>query len=174
MPLKLFRFATILLVALLSGLTFAHVLEQPAKMQYDAALYITLQKSLYVQWDPPECSSHQRLPQPVSSHSSCVGVSAVCGSPWARCSRCYWRFRSSSSGWSLPRVPSFSLQRCRAFRLIGQTCVQTGKWAMPFVLRFSLGRSHCLFYPWHSTRIQLQHGKIQSVVTIIQVKLYEE
>ena len=53
MPLKLFRFATILLVALLYGLAFAHVLEQPAKMQYDAALYITLQKSLYVQWGPP-------------------------------------------------------------------------------------------------------------------------
>ena len=53
MPLKLLRFATILLVALLSGLAFAHVLEQPAKMQYAAELYITLQKSLYVQWGPP-------------------------------------------------------------------------------------------------------------------------
>ncbi len=53
MPLKLLRFAAILLVALVSGLAFAHVLEQPAKMQYDAALYITLQKSLYVQWGPP-------------------------------------------------------------------------------------------------------------------------
>ena len=53
MPLKLFRFATIVLVALLCGLAFAHVLELPAKMQYDAALYITLQKSLYVQWGPP-------------------------------------------------------------------------------------------------------------------------
>lgn len=46
MALKILRFATILLVALLSGLAFAHLLEQPAKMQYDAALYITLQKSL--------------------------------------------------------------------------------------------------------------------------------
>jgi len=53
MPLKILRFATILLVALLTGLAFAHVLEQPAKMQYDATLYITLQKSLYVQWGPP-------------------------------------------------------------------------------------------------------------------------
>ena len=53
MPLKLFRLATTLLVALLSGLAFAHVLELPAKMQYDATLYITLQKSLYVQWGPP-------------------------------------------------------------------------------------------------------------------------
>ena len=30
MPLNLCRFATILLVGLLSGLAFAHVLEQPA------------------------------------------------------------------------------------------------------------------------------------------------
>ena len=53
MPLKLFRLAAILLVALLCGLAFAHVLELPAKMQYDATLYITLQKSLYVHWGPP-------------------------------------------------------------------------------------------------------------------------
>jgi Domain of unknown function (DUF1772) len=53
MPLKLFRLGTLLLVSLLSGLAFAHVLERPQKMQYDAALYITLQKSLYVQWGPP-------------------------------------------------------------------------------------------------------------------------
>lgn len=54
MPLKLFRVATILLVALVAGLAFAHVLESSAKMQYDAHFYITLQKSLYVQWGPPQ------------------------------------------------------------------------------------------------------------------------
>ena len=54
MPLKLFRIATTLLVALVMGLAFAHVLERPAKMQYDAAFYIALQKSLYVQWGPPQ------------------------------------------------------------------------------------------------------------------------
>lgn len=53
MPMMLFRTFTILLVALLTGLAFAHVLELPAKMQYDAAMYIVLQKSLYVQWGPP-------------------------------------------------------------------------------------------------------------------------
>lgn len=53
MPLKLFRPAATLLVALLAGLAFAHVLERPAKMQYEPALYLTLQKSLYVQWGPP-------------------------------------------------------------------------------------------------------------------------
>lgn len=52
MPTNSLRFASILLVALLAGVSFAHVLELSAKMQYDAALYITLQKSLYVQWGP--------------------------------------------------------------------------------------------------------------------------
>lgn len=54
MPVRLLRFATTLLVALLAGLAFAHVLERPAKMQFDPALYITIQKSLYVQWGPPQ------------------------------------------------------------------------------------------------------------------------
>jgi hypothetical protein len=53
MPLRLLRFATILLVAMLAGLAFAHVLERPAKMQFDPALYVTIQESLYVQWGPP-------------------------------------------------------------------------------------------------------------------------
>lgn len=53
MLIRSWRFVTILLVALLLGLSFAHVLELPAKMQYDAALYITLQKTLYVAWGPP-------------------------------------------------------------------------------------------------------------------------
>ena len=54
MTLKLFSFAAVLLVALVTGLAFAHVLESPAKMQYGAHLYITLQQSLYVQWGPPQ------------------------------------------------------------------------------------------------------------------------
>jgi hypothetical protein len=53
MLLKAWRFITVMLVALLAGLAFAHVLERPAKMLYDAALYITLQKTLYVEWGPP-------------------------------------------------------------------------------------------------------------------------
>jgi hypothetical protein len=53
MLIRSWRFVTILLVALLMGLAFAHVLERPAKMQYDATLYITLQKTLYVAWGPP-------------------------------------------------------------------------------------------------------------------------
>jgi hypothetical protein len=53
MLIRSWRFVTILLVSLLLGLAFAHVLERPAKMRYDAALYITLQKTLYVAWGPP-------------------------------------------------------------------------------------------------------------------------
>jgi hypothetical protein len=48
MLVRSWRFVTLLLVTLLLGLAFAHVLERPAKMQYDAALYVTLQKTLYV------------------------------------------------------------------------------------------------------------------------------
>jgi len=54
MPLKILRLVSMLLVALVVGLAFAHVLERPAKMHYDAAFYIALQKSLYVHWGPPQ------------------------------------------------------------------------------------------------------------------------
>jgi hypothetical protein len=48
MRLQIWGFITLLLVALLLGLSFAHVLERPAKMTYDGPLYVTLQRSLYV------------------------------------------------------------------------------------------------------------------------------
>ena len=41
------------LVALVLATTFAHVLELPAKLGYDAPLYVQLQTSLYQQWAPP-------------------------------------------------------------------------------------------------------------------------
>jgi hypothetical protein len=41
------------LVALVLATTFTHVLELPAKLGYDASLYVTLQTSLYQQWGPP-------------------------------------------------------------------------------------------------------------------------
>jgi len=47
------RLVTILLVALVLGLAFAHVLERPAKMDYDGRLYSTLQRTLYREWGPP-------------------------------------------------------------------------------------------------------------------------
>jgi hypothetical protein len=41
------------MVALVLATTFAHVLELPAKLGYDAILYVQLQTSLYRQWSPP-------------------------------------------------------------------------------------------------------------------------
>lgn len=53
MLIAIWRFVTVLLLALLLGLAFAHVLERPAKMLYDAAFYLSIQKTLYVAWGPP-------------------------------------------------------------------------------------------------------------------------
>jgi hypothetical protein len=44
---------TLVLVALVLGTSFAHVLEWPAKLQYDGALYTRLQTTLYIYWGPP-------------------------------------------------------------------------------------------------------------------------
>lgn len=44
MFLKTWRFITIVLTALLLGTTFAHVLELPSKMSYEASLYVTLNR----------------------------------------------------------------------------------------------------------------------------------
>jgi hypothetical protein len=44
---------TLVLVALLMGMTWCHVLELPAKMQYPATLYLTLHRTLYVAFGPP-------------------------------------------------------------------------------------------------------------------------
>lgn len=54
MRLDLLRVAATILTALVCGLGFAHVLEAPAKKAYPAPLYVELQKSLYVQWGPPQ------------------------------------------------------------------------------------------------------------------------
>jgi hypothetical protein len=45
--LALWRFLAVVLTALLLGTTFAHVLEMPAKLHVDAALWTTLQHTLY-------------------------------------------------------------------------------------------------------------------------------
>ncbi|KYC43697.1 hypothetical protein WA1_00570 [Scytonema hofmannii PCC 7110] len=47
MFLRTWRFITIILAALAMGTSFAHTLELPAKINYDAALWTTLQQSLY-------------------------------------------------------------------------------------------------------------------------------
>jgi Domain of unknown function (DUF1772) len=53
MFLKIWRLITLLLVALFMGLEFAHTLELPAKIQYDSALYVTIQNSLYQYFGAP-------------------------------------------------------------------------------------------------------------------------
>ncbi|WP_256973485.1 DUF1772 domain-containing protein [Nostoc sp. T09] len=53
MFLKIWRLLTLILVALFMGLEFAHTLELPAKMQYDGALYVTIQNSLYRYFGAP-------------------------------------------------------------------------------------------------------------------------
>lgn len=47
------RFITLMLAALAAGMSFANVLERPARMRCDAALYATLQRTLYPHWGPP-------------------------------------------------------------------------------------------------------------------------
>jgi hypothetical protein len=51
--LRIWRFITIVLTALLMGATFCHVLEWPAKMRYPAELYLTFHRTLYVAFGPP-------------------------------------------------------------------------------------------------------------------------
>ncbi|MBD2338147.1 DUF1772 domain-containing protein [Calothrix sp. FACHB-156] len=53
MFLKIWRFITLIIVALFMGLEFAHALELPPKMQYDGALYVTIQNSLYRYFGAP-------------------------------------------------------------------------------------------------------------------------
>ena len=47
MFLRTWRFVTILLTALLMGMTLAHTLEMPMKMKVDGTLWMTFQHSLY-------------------------------------------------------------------------------------------------------------------------------
>jgi hypothetical protein len=53
MFLRVWRFITIALTALLMGATFCHVLESPAKMRYPGELYLTLHRTLYSAFGPP-------------------------------------------------------------------------------------------------------------------------
>jgi hypothetical protein len=48
MFLRTWRFITLILTALNMGLAFCHLMEMPAKMQYDASLYATINNSLYL------------------------------------------------------------------------------------------------------------------------------
>ncbi|WP_157205025.1 hypothetical protein [Methylomonas methanica] len=112
MLIKIWRFLTILLVALLLGLAFAHVLERPAKMLYDAALYLTIQKTLYFAWGPPHIGGILEpaailLPR-LCSRFSCAKQNARFGSPSAQAAHCCLRFRSYFSFLWRQQMQSFS------------------------------------------------------------------
>jgi len=47
------RLAALTLSALTLGMSFAHVLEMPAKLAYAPSVYVALQNSLYVSFGPP-------------------------------------------------------------------------------------------------------------------------
>jgi hypothetical protein len=51
--MRAWHVVTLVLVALVLGTSFAHVLQWPAKLQYDGALYTRLQNTLYMLWGPP-------------------------------------------------------------------------------------------------------------------------
>ena len=53
MLIRIWRFTTLVLTALLTGMTFCHVLEMPAKLQYSAPMYLALHRTLYVAFGPP-------------------------------------------------------------------------------------------------------------------------
>lgn len=52
MLVKTWRFISLILSALVTGMALCHALELPAKMQYSASQYITVQNSLYVAFGP--------------------------------------------------------------------------------------------------------------------------
>jgi hypothetical protein len=51
--LRHWRFLTLLLVSLSMGMTFCHALELVPKMAYDAALYLSLHRTLYLLFGAP-------------------------------------------------------------------------------------------------------------------------
>lgn len=80
--LLIWRFITILLVALTTGMAFAHVLEMPAKMLYDAELYLTVQRSLYAAWGPPNIGG-------VLEPAAVIAMLALCAAVRRR-RRAFW------------------------------------------------------------------------------------
>jgi hypothetical protein len=56
--MRTWSIVTLTLVALVLGTSFAHVLQWPAKLQYDGALYTQLHTSLYRYWGPPSATGY--------------------------------------------------------------------------------------------------------------------
>lgn len=67
MLLKSWRFITLLLSALVTGMALCHALKLPAKMQYSAAQYIAIQNSLYTAFGPPNIGAWIELAAPLAT-----------------------------------------------------------------------------------------------------------
>jgi hypothetical protein len=65
--LRAWRFITIILSALVTGMALCHALELPAKMQYPAAQYIAAQNSLYAAFGPPNVGAAIEVAAPVAA-----------------------------------------------------------------------------------------------------------
>lgn len=74
MRLKIWRFITLLLSALVTGMAFCHALELPAKMQYSAELYLTVQNSLYVAFGPPHIGAFIEIAAPMAAITLAIQV----------------------------------------------------------------------------------------------------
>lgn len=74
MLVKTWRFITIILSALVTGMALCHALELPAKMQYSASQYIAVQNSLYVAFGPPNIGMFIELAAPLAAISLAVLV----------------------------------------------------------------------------------------------------
>lgn len=67
MLVKSWRFVTLILSALVTGMAFCHALELPAKMQYSASQYIGIQNSLYVAFGPPNIGALIEVAAPLAA-----------------------------------------------------------------------------------------------------------
>ena len=67
MLVKTWRFITLILSALVTGMALCHVLELPAKMQYSASQYITVQNSLYVAFGSPNIGAFIEIATPLTA-----------------------------------------------------------------------------------------------------------
>lgn len=74
MLVRSWRFITLILSALVTGMAFCHALELPAKMQYSAAQYITIQNSLYVAFGPPNIGAWIEIAAPLAAIALAIFV----------------------------------------------------------------------------------------------------
>jgi hypothetical protein len=74
MLVKSWRFITIILSALVTGMALCHALELPAKMQYSASQYIAIQNSLYAAFGPPNIGAFIEFAAPLAAIALAIFV----------------------------------------------------------------------------------------------------